>query len=283
MPSAKPARAFGASDDVLSFFSLRYATFEERLEAASAAGFAGIGLLLHHYRELREAGRSDAELAAAVASQGLAVVEIEALFGWSAETGSAQRQASDADLDVACHMAEVFGARHLQVVGPVGCDLADAAAAFGRVCDRAADVGLRVALEFLPPNDVPDFAAAHAIADAAGRGNGGVCFDVWHWFRGARDAGWLRDVAPERIVAVQWSDGPRVQTPPGQDYFADCLEHRRPCGEGDFDLAGVRALIEATGCDAPASHEVISTGLQALPHDEAAARIAAGARRLRQA
>ena len=275
--TARDPRAFGANDDVLSYFSLRDASFEERIEAASRAGFPGFGMLLHEYLELTGSGRSDAELRAAVDDHGVALVEIEALLGWGAAEGSPMRRMADEHLDVACHMAEVFGSRHLQVTGPVEGSDADVARAFARVCDRAADVGLRVAIEFLPPNNVPDARSALAIADAAGRENGGVCVDVWHHFRGARDEAQLRALPAERIVSIQLNDGTLEQEVAGQDYFADCLEHRRPCGEGEFDVAGVLGLLHATGCDAPRSWEVISTELQKLTPREAAARIAAGA------
>ncbi len=274
---ARDPRSFGSSDDVLSFFSLRHATFDERLEAAQAAGFEGVGLLLHHYLELVGEGRSDADMRAALDERGLALVEIEALLGWASPEGSPLRKMSDRHLDTACHMAEVFGARHLQVTGPVDSPIEEAGRAFARVCDRAAEVGLRAAIEFLPPNDVPDARTALAIVEAAGRENGGVCVDAWHHFRGARDDEQLRALPGERIVSIQLSDGALEPEVPGQDYFADCLEHRRPCGEGEFDLAHVLAILDASGCDAPRSFEVISTELQALPHDVAARRIKAGA------
>jgi len=61
--SRKPseARSLGRADWILSYFSLRGASFEDRLEAARAAGFAGVGLLIPEYQRLRSEGRSDAE------------------------------------------------------------------------------------------------------------------------------------------------------------------------------------------------------------------------------
>jgi len=277
LPKPRDPRSFGAGDDVLSFFSLQHAALDERLDAAAGAGFEGVGLLLHHYLDLVARGRTDAELRGAFDARGLALVEIEALMGWGAAEGSPLRAMADAHLDTACHMAEVFGARHLQVTGPVEGSDEDVARAFARVCDRAAEVGLRVAIEFLPPNNIPDARTALAIADAAGRENGGVCVDVWHHFRGARDMAQLRAIPAERIVSIQLSDGTLEPEVEGQDYIADCLVHRRPCGEGEFDLAGVVGLLDATGCGAPRSFEVISSALQALPSAEAAARIKAGA------
>lgn len=278
MPNqARDPRSFGRGDDVLSFFSLRHATFDERLDAAAHAGFEGIGLLLHHYLDLVKGGRSDAELKAALDARGVALVEIEALLGWSASEGSPLRAMADRHLDAACHMAEVFGARHLQVTGPVEGGADDVARAFARVCDRAGEVGLRVAIEFLPPNNIPDARTALEIAERAGRANGGVCVDVWHHFRGARAIEQLRALPAERIVSIQLSDGTREPEVHGQDYFQDCLRNRRPCGEGEFELAPVMALLDRSGCDAPRSFEVISNALQALPAEQAAARIKAGA------
>ncbi len=283
MATTRDPRSFDARDDVLSFFSLRHATFDERLDAAREAGFEGVGMLLHQYLELVESGRSDAELKAALDQRGLALVEIEALLGWAAPEGAPLRPVADHHLETACHMADVFGARHLQVTGPVDTSIDAAGRAFARVCDRAAEVGLRVAIEFLPPNDVPDAKTALAIVEAADRDNGGVCVDVWHHFRGARDDAQLRALPGDRIVSVQLSDGALEPEDPEQDYFADCLEHRRPCGEGAFDIAHVLDILDASGCRAPLSYEVISSELQGRPHVEAAGRIKAGADRLRRA
>jgi sugar phosphate isomerase/epimerase len=274
MPTAKAARDFDSSDWILSYFSLRFASFAERVEAAASAGFAGIGFLLHDYHRLVREGFRDEDFLAILQRHGIVLAEVEVLLGW----GNADTRAADSHLETVCHMAEVFGVRHLQVVGPFEGTLDDASKRFARVCDRAAEVGLRVAVEFLPPTNIPDARVALALVERAGRPNGGVCVDAWHHFRGANDEALLRAIPGERIVSLQLSDG--ATEPLDSEYIRDCLENRCAPGEGEFELARVLSLIEESGCRAPRSFEVISSELQALPAAAAAARIAQGADRL---
>ena len=125
-------------------------------------------------------------------------------MGWA----SADHSAADDALEVACEMADVFGARHLQSIGPYEGSIGDAARAFARVCDRAAESELRVAIEFLPPNNIPDAGVALDIVKRADRPNGGVCVDVWHHFREARDEELIRALPFERIVSSRSAMAP---------------------------------------------------------------------------
>jgi sugar phosphate isomerase/epimerase len=267
----RSARELGPDDLVLSHFSLLGAGFEERLDAASGAGFSGIGLLIGEYERLRREGRTDAELRAELDRRELALAELEVLSGWG-QSGEPRARA-DAALESACRMAEVFGARHLQVIGPYEGSLDDAARAFARVCDRAGEVGLRVALEFVPINNIADAPTAVAIIERAGRPNGGLCLDTWHHFRCGRDEAALR---PGSVVSVQLNDGPLAPEDP--DYFTDTTRNRRLFGEGEFDFPRFRALLDALGADGPRSVEVISRALGELPAGEAAKRMFQSAR-----
>ncbi len=270
------ARDFGRNDWILSHFSLRRARFDERVAAAAESGFAGIGLFIGEYERLRASGRTDRELRAALDAQGLALAEIEVLTGWSG-SGEARARA-DACLETACHMAEVFGARHLQAIGPYEGSLDDAARDFARVCDRAAEVGLRVALEFLPPTNICDAGVALALVERAGRANGGLCLDTWHHFRGACDWELLRTIPGERVVSIQLDDG--TLEPEQTDYYADTTRNRRLFGAGEFDLPRFLRLLDEIGATGPRSLEVISSELESLPPRDAARRIAASVRAL---
>ena len=55
---------------------------------------------------------------------------------------------------------------------------------FGALCDRAADIGALVHLEFIPMTPIADVATAWRIVREADRPNGGILFDTWHFFRG---------------------------------------------------------------------------------------------------
>lgn len=244
----------GPTDHVLSHFSLRYATIEERVEAAAAGGFAGIGLYTGSYEQLRTDGWTDADLRALCAANGVCVAEIEAIRPW------ARRELATLT-ETAFAMADAFGCRYLQSIGSHHTTAEAAAGRFGELCDAAAAHDLLVGIEFLPFTDIATAGDALAIVERADRPNGGVCVDVWHVNRGGRDG--FTELPGERIMAIQMNDG--TIAPEDTDYYNDCLTNRRLVGDGEFDIAGFVSDLRASGTKAPWAVEIISTALQASP------------------
>ena len=111
-----------------------------------------------------------------------------------------------------------------------------------------------------------------AIVEAADRSNGGYCVDIWHHTRGAADDAMIRALPGDRVVAVQMDDGPRQ--PQLADYKQDCMLHRVPPGEGEFDCVGFVRMLTEIGVQAPISLEICSAELWAAPAEEAARRAA---------
>ncbi|MGE3620487.1 MAG: sugar phosphate isomerase/epimerase family protein, partial [Acidimicrobiia bacterium] len=207
--------------------TLRDVTFEERVAAAASAGYDAIGINLGAYRQLADEGRTDEELAEVLAAHGQRVHEIEALRNWSHDGEAKER--SDALRELAFHIADTFGATYLQAVGPYEGDLAHAAASFAELCDRAADHGMVVGLEFLPSiSNIPDVATGRALVEAAGRPNGGLCVDSWHFTRGNPDWDALGDLPGELVKGIQINDG--TIEPEAPDYQHDGIANRRQCG-----------------------------------------------------
>jgi sugar phosphate isomerase/epimerase len=271
-----PPRSLRADDLVLSHFSLdRHHPIGDRIEHAGAAGFAGIGLYAGQFIRLHENGFTVAELRDLLDAAGVCLAEIEVLAGW----GSATPTDGYWDFEATVwELVEAFESRYVQAIGSYEGSIADAADRFGAVCDRAADRGAVVGLEFLPFTNIVDAADALAIVEQADRPNGGVCVDIWHHARGANDLDLIRAIPPELVVAVQMSDGPA--TPTLADYKDDCLRHRVPPGEGDFGAVEfVRTLIEM-GVDVPWSLEVCNDDVWGRPGADHVQRAADGMRRV---
>lgn len=266
----------GPSTLILSHHTMRHAPFDERVAAAAAAGYDGIGINIRAYRELRAAGRSDDELLDILGQHGQQIAEVEALSGWSA--AGDQRDRSEAAADVAFHLADVFGVFYLQSVGPYEGSIGDAAKAFAALCDRAADHGLVVGLEFLPFTNVPDITTALRVVEGADRDNGGICVDSWHFTRGDDDWEALAAMPGDRVLDIQINDGPLVAEHP--DYLEDCITNRRLPGEGEFDLVRFIRTLDEAGTTAPVSVEIISAALDELPAAEVAQRSADATRRV---
>jgi sugar phosphate isomerase/epimerase len=265
--SSLPITSHAARPLVMSTFTLRNATFEQRCQAAAAAGFDGFGIYVGHYADEQARGHSDADLVAMAAHYGVRVLEVEVAI---------LDEAMDR-MPVAAHLCELFGAHHLQVVAPFHTEVPFEVLA--ERARRAADMigPAKVAFEFLPFSCVKDWPAAQRLVEMADHPGVGVCIDSWHVFRGSGLAS-LATVVPELVVGIQFNDGPRV--PVLDDYLQDCLHHRCSPGEGEFDLAGFLAALVDVPAEAPIGLEVIDDDLDLLPPVEAAVRVADATRSL---
>ena len=266
MARERSAREFDGSDLVLSYFSLdRRHPMEDRIAAAGAAGFSGIGLYIGEYQRLQAEGLADGWLDEVLAEHDQCIAEIEVVRGW-AQHGTAYDECLAMEAS-AWEMADRWGCRYLQAIGPYDGTITDAGNAYGALCDRAAEHGLVVGLEFLPFTNIVSGADALRIVEQADRANAGVCVDIWHHARGANDIAMIRAIGGARVTGVQMNDGTRV--PANPDYLQDCLRNRVPPGQGEFDAAEfVRELI-GMGVDLPWALEVCQDdvwGQPATPH-----------------
>ncbi len=245
--------------------------FETRAGAAAAAGFAGLGLHFAEYQTALAAGMTDASMRAVLEQCGTTIPELEFIWGWAAAPGDGLRAEGDGYEQLCFAMADAFGSRVVNV-GDIGMpeDLApidDVTERFAALCDRAAEHGLLVALEFLPWSGIPDVATAWRIVDGAGRANGGLLVDTWHHLRGVADDDALRAVPGDRVFVVQVSD---ADAEPEGPYMEDTTLRRRLPGDGALDLVGFLRTLDGMGVDCPISVELFSPEFQALPADEAA-------------
>jgi len=281
--------SIGSGDLVCSHFTLTGGTptdrprfgFAERVEAAAAAGFAGIGLLGLDHKLTNDAGLTDADMAVILADHGIELAEVEFLMEWSAGPEEPQRQAVARMIeDQVWATADAFGPRVVsvgEIGGPEQVPPFDLLVErFAALCDRAAAHDLLVALEFTPWSGIPDIATAAAIVTAADRRNAGINVDTWHWFRGNPSAEALR-AAADRVFVIQLDDADRDVV---GSLYEDTTTRRRYPGEGDFDLIGFLLLARDAGIDLPVSVEIMSTEHAALPVGEAARRAYSSSRAL---
>jgi sugar phosphate isomerase/epimerase len=273
--------ALGPDDLVSSHFTLTGSTpmtpprfsFAERAAAAAAAGFGGIGLLGEDYHAEKEHGLTDAEATAILADHGLEVAEVEFVMDWSAGDDEPERLKNGRDLEERVwSVADVFGPRAVSVGELVPADMLppfeQLADRFGALCDRAAEHGLLVALEFMPFCGIPDIAMGRALVEAVGRANAGLNVDAYHYFRGNPDADALRAVG-DRAFMIQLDDADAEVV---GELFEDTMLRRRYPGEGSFDLVEFLRILNEAGAPGPKSVEVLSAENQSLSVEEAARR-----------
>lgn len=243
---------------------------EARLAACAAAGYSGCWLHWRDYLEQRAAGLGDAALRDLFDRHGLRRRGVEFLTGWFLPGDDAAAAAERAAFDAAA----AIGARVVNVGADFerrGIPRHEMVVHFQRLCVRAADRGLSVALEFVPFSDVPDIRAA---LDFLAPVNAGLVVDCWHLFRGETPFADLARIPAGKILCVQVSDAAAAPSAP---LVRDTLD-RLPCGDGAFDLAGFAAAIDRHAPGVPVSVEIIAPRFAAMRAADAAAESLRGAR-----
>lgn len=251
-----------------------------RIEAAAAAGYAGIGLYIGAWAKLRHDRAAVAAIDAALERTGLVIANIEVVRGWAEPDGPSPACSEQEAL--VYEMADRFGCRYLQAIGDHTGTVGQAAVGFGSLCDRMAEHNLAVGIEWVPlMTNIETAARAAEIVAAADRENGGLCVDSWHLTRSTNDVADIAALPGDKVFAVQLNDGP-IAAPDvttGQEYRDDCLANRVPPGEGEFDLVDMVQTLDRIGSAAPIGLEVCSTELWAAPVQVAANRSAEAMRR----
>jgi sugar phosphate isomerase/epimerase len=259
---------------VLCSGTLRNASLAEKCAAAVAGGFGAITLWPSDVTRAKSEGLDLTDVRRTIADHGLVLLDLDALLSWLPGEAAPPGFASEAEF---YEIADALGARSLNVVQGFGTsiDVDRAAEALAGVCDRAADHGLLVTLEYLPWSGIPDVATALAIVERSGRANAKLLFDTWHTFRGPTDEAQLEKLPAALIGSVQINDAP---TEPAPDVIAETLSGRLLPGEGAIPLVRWLRWLDAIGASAPIGVEVFSSALDALPPVEVGRRCGETAR-----
>jgi sugar phosphate isomerase/epimerase len=242
---------------------------EDRVRAAAAAGYTGMGILHTDLAEARQRMGGYGELGRLLDGHGITSVEVEWLDGWW--TGWPAREASDVIRAELLQAAEQLGAHHIKAGGALDgrhVDWDTFVAEFAALCEQAAAHGTRIAFEPMPMDNVGTLARARQLIAEAGQPAGGLMIDIWHMARGCV-AGWDEVAAlPARYVtAVELGDADREVT---GTLIEDMWYRRRLCGDGDQDVTGFIRAVAATGYTGPWGIEVIAEDFRQLPLPEQA-------------
>jgi sugar phosphate isomerase/epimerase len=242
----------------------------ELIDAAVGAGFDAVCL------RLLPGGRVDptrtdpgplAEISSRLAHHGVGVIDVEVI-----------RLRPSLDLDAiapAIEAAATIGARHLLAIGEDGED-EQLAEQLHALCLRAAPVGLRPMLEFIPFTVVRTVEQAAAIVRAADHPAAGVLVDPLHLQRSGGSPAHVKALAeshPELFPYAQFCDARRAT---GADLYQEAVTDRLFPGDGELPL---RELLDALPAQAPLSVETPVKALAGLPPRERVARAGTAVRR----
>lgn len=236
----------------------------DRLGPVAAAGFTALSLMPGDVWGLEDNGMAASEIAARIADAGLNVAEMDCTACWMPRQ---RTQGDGGDLSLLLRgltMEKVVDtAARIGAASVVAVDIADSpppleevAAGFAQLCDYAAQHGLRAQIEFLPVGGIRTLSEAWAIVSAAGRANGGLTIDAWHFYRSGSTLEQLAQIPGGRIHTVQLCDAPAT---PQADLWTELMTARLLPGEGNLDLVGLVRTLDAIGSTAPFGVEVFNT------------------------
>ena len=248
----------GPSDLLLSSGAIENPAAEVLVEAAVQGGYAGIALWPGDYHPRYRPGSDLQELRKRCEGEGIAIHDLDAMVLWAGAGDPGGPYYEEAPEDEVYEMAEVLGVDGINMLlhaDPLP-SLEAATEAFATACDRAAEHGLKLHLEFgrtRVPGHIPD--AARVVEDA-GRPNGGLMIDAWHvhWGRGSYED--LLSVPGSRITGVQLCDAPPREP---EDYGWATRHQRVAPGRGAADLAGLLRNLRRIGAHAPLCLEVFDS------------------------
>ncbi|HSV01229.1 MAG TPA: TIM barrel protein [Roseiarcus sp.] len=243
--------------------------FRDRVEAAAAAGYTGLGIVHQDLVAVRDT-LGFPEMRRICGDNGIVHFEVEFLADWFDE-GEKRAQSDRVRKDLLEAAAELK-ARDIKVGGKFDeerCDVPRYAEAFASLCEDAEKAGTTIAIEVLPFTNIRDLKVSDAIISKAGHESGGLCIDIWHMARGAIPYEEVAKLPTRYVKSVELDDGsPEIVG----TLWNDTLHHRLLPGEGAFRPADFVKAIQATGFDSFWSVEILSKDHRALPLKEQAKR-----------
>ena len=214
----------------------------DTVSAAAAAGFGGAGIWFDPASWSRAVAR---EVRNRLRATGLVALDIEPVIV-SADGDHGERLV-EAGVEV--------GARHVLVASRHP-DRSATIERFGALCDRAAEGGLTVVLEFLPIFTIRTLGEALEVVRAASRPNAGVLVDTLHLARSGGSPADLRAVDPALLPYLQLADAP-ADAPAVEGLRHEAVSGRLLPGDGGLPLPEVLRAVP----DVPLSVELRSQQL----------------------
>jgi sugar phosphate isomerase/epimerase len=262
--------AWPHTDHEYSVFS-----FQDRVAAAARAGFTGIGIW-HADLEHTLQSVSLRDMRKIIDDHGITSIELEFLNDWWFRDGE-RKQASDARKRMLFEAAAQLGARHVKVGDffDTPCPMPQLIDGFGSLCAEAAAIGTRIGFELMPFANIKTLPGALELVSGANAANGGIIFDLWHVVKLGIPYADVARVPARFLCSIEINDG-TFKAP--WDLHEDTINHRRLCGEGEFDVRGFVATMLAAGYQGPWGVEILNAKMRDWPLEQLTGRVYATTR-----
>jgi sugar phosphate isomerase/epimerase len=242
--------------------------FKDRVEAAAKAGFKGMGIWHADLAHILER-RSLKEMKQILDDNNMKYLELEFLTDWFLD-GEPKKQ-SDIRKKMLLTAAETLGAKHVKVGDffRQKTPMPRLIESFAALCADAADHGTRIVFELMPFAMIDTLKEALTMVDGAAAKNGGIVFDLWHIVKLGIPYEEVARVPPQYLLAVELNDG-TFEAP--WSLHEDTVNHRRLCGEGEFDVRSFIDCLQKAGYAGPYGIEVLSEELRQKSLEELTTR-----------
>jgi sugar phosphate isomerase/epimerase len=242
--------------------------FKDRVEAASRAGFKGLGIWhadLDHILERRILQ----EMKQILDDNGMKYVEVEFLTDWFLD-GERKRQ-SDIRKRKLLAAAEALQAKQVKVGDfyREKCPMSRLIESFAALCAEAAEHGTRIAFEPMAAAMIHTLKESLTMVECAGAKNGGIVLDIWHVVNLGIPYEEVSRVPLRYLFGAELNDA--IMAKPGS-LPPDAIEPRTFCGEGEFDIQGFINGVKKTGYTGPWGIEVFAKELLQEPLEELTTR-----------
>jgi len=242
--------------------------FKDRVEASAKVGFKGIGIwhadLAHILKH-----RPLTEIKHILDDNGMKHIELEFLGDWFL-TGEKKKRSDIVKNDLLT-AAAALGARHVKVGDFFHTDtpMPQVIESFAALCKDAAAHGTRIVYELMPFAMIDTLQDTLTMLKGAAAKNGGIIFDLWHVVKLGIPYQEVARFPMDYFFGVEINDG--TFTAPW-DLVEDTVNHRRLCGEGEFDVPGFLDHVWKAGYNGPIGIEVLNKELRKRPLDELVTR-----------
>jgi sugar phosphate isomerase/epimerase len=235
--------------------------FRDRVESAARAGFKGFGIW-HADLEHVLITRSLREMKQILDDNGITHIELEFLTDWFLE-GERKKQ-SDMRKKLLLDAAETLRAHHVKVGDffHEKAPMSRVIESFAGLCAEGAERGTKIGFELMPFAMIDTLEDSLKLVENAGAPNGGICLDTWHIVKLAIPFDRVRQIPSQYITSVELNDG-TFECP--WSLHEDTVNHRRLCGEGEFDVTSFIRAVQTAGYDGLWGIEVLSAELRKWP------------------
>lgn len=215
--------------------------FEERVKAAKAAGYEGIGLRAETYVDALNEGLTDQDILDILTKYDIAVTEVEYIVQWAEEKRSYEQKYKE---QMCFHMCRLFNVGHINCGLMENYSIEYTAQKLKELCGRAGD--LIIGVEPMPYSGLPDFDKAYAVVEASGCENAMLILDTWHWVRADQPYRKLTAQQAAKVISIQINDA--YERPYASAILRDESMHDRLApGTGAKDTAGFVKMIKDAG------------------------------------